>query len=206
MSKISPLVIKAGINNTAHLDLATQSIRKKPLVVPPALPPHSRSSTSSAKVHLSPSRPQNATGVKLNQGPNTISQTKVFPYWNYQSANIINVDGRKLSFIPSEEQVNQNTFGGKIKYGFFKAGTYKMTFENALQQKLSADLGSRGKVDLAIHGRQATLTGNPNGVKLPEEGIKIPISGIGSAHEPYRIEFNDLLGKKHHISWFSPKK
>ena len=206
MPNISPLVIKAGIAQNPHQSLVARPIEKLSPVQPPPLPPRTSTSSSAAKIQLSPPAPKNDVGVQLNQSSKTISQTKLFPYWNYQSTNIIHVDGRKLSFIPSDEQVNQNTFGGKIKYGFFNAGTYQMTFENALQQKLSADLGSRGKVELTLHGQKATLTGNPNGVKLPEDGIKIPISGIGSAHDPYRIEFNDLLGKKHEISWFSPQR
>ncbi|MDP7040196.1 MAG: hypothetical protein QGI45_13635 [Myxococcota bacterium] len=171
--------------------------------LPPPLPANP-AVLSGISQTLSLASPQNDLGVRLNH--NTPAQKPKRSYWNYQAPNIVHVAGRKLSFVPNHNDKTQkdNTFAGKISYKIFNVGKYNMTYVSPHKQKLSVDLGSRGKGEIDIDGTHATVSGNPNGIKLPQNGVKTQIEGRGSSQNPFKISFQDRHGKNHEICWYSP--
>ena len=170
--------------------------------LPPPLPanPTVLSGTSQT---LSLASSQKDVGIRLNH--KAPAQKPKRSYWNYQAPNIVHVAGRKLSFIPNQTQEG-NTFDGKISYNIFKVGKYQMRYVDPQEQKLSVDLGSRGKGEIAIKGTHARVSGNPNGIRLPQNGVEAKIKGDGSIKTPFKVSFQDLSGKNHEISWYSPSQ
>jgi hypothetical protein len=171
--------------------------------LPPPLPAN-LALLSGISQTLSLASPQKDVGVRLNH--NAPAQKLKRPYWNYQAPNIVHVAGRKLSFIPIQDDNAQKRekIGGKISYKIFKVGKYDMTYVSPHKQKLAVDLGSRGKGEIDIDGTHATVSGNPNGIQLPQNGVKTQIEGRGSSKNPFKISFQDRHGKNHEISWYSP--
>ena len=183
---------------------ASQSQKTSPQEPPPLPPKLPVVSGISATAGLA--APQDRIGVHLN--PKSAVNTQQLPYWNYQSTNIVRVAGKNLKFTPSKTSTNLDgpTFPGKITFGIFKVGTDAMTYTNAKEQKLSVDLGSRGRAEIQINGSKAFVTGNANGIRLPQNGVQAKIQGNGSAEQPFTVSFNDLENTKHEISWHSPSQ
>ncbi len=169
---------------------------QEPPPLPPKPPVVNGSSTTAGLA-----TPEKGIGVRVNQ--KSAVNTQQLTYWNGQSTNIVQVAGKNLKFTPSSASPDGQTFPGKITFGIFKVGSYEMTYTNPKEQKLSVDLGTRGKAEIQINGSKAFVTGNANGIRLPQDGVQAKIRGNGSAEQPFTVTFNDLQETRHEISWYS---